>query len=187
MGEREKPETNDIQARANRLSARSPYVCCFSFLGTTTLDREENNDVWQPMSNHNRISGEHPSTILHDDYHFEPIDHDFSSLSSTHQGHHSHLIQRPVPIASTHSNEVTERPKKPQTYRLPAKRNSTISINPMDLNSANRSFTLSRSVTSDQLANSQNHNRTHRLYYCPSVQDVLDALQRRAFDKESFV
>jgi len=96
-------------------------------------------------------------------YQFQPIDQDFSSNSRLSQLNNSHLIQRP---------------EKPLQYSLQAKRNSIVNIDPTI-----RSYGLPRSVTSDQLAN----NIPQRLYYCPSVQDVLDALNRRSFDKESFV
>ena len=97
-------------------------------------------------------------------YQFQPIDQDCSTNSTSSQKNPSHLIQRPVPI---------------QTNANTKKRNSTA-----DINAPIRSYGgLPRSVTSDQLVN----HTTNRLYYYPSVQDVLDALNRRSFDKESFV
>jgi hypothetical protein len=42
-------------------------------------------------------------------------------------------------------------------------------------------------MTSDQIGINQNSTHNNKLYYYPSVQDVLDALNRRSFDKESFV
>jgi hypothetical protein len=115
-------------------------------------------------NNNNRILYENSSS-----YQFQPIDQDFSSNSTFSQLNNSHLIQRPIPI---------ERPKKPSQYALQAKRNSTV-----NLDTTIRSYGLPRSMTSDQLAN----NTPQRLYYYPSVQDVLDALNRLSFDKESYV
>lgn len=148
---------------------------------------------------------ENASTILHNDYQFEPIDHDFPSIevgtlpssAITVPHHHpdsTHSVKRPVPLNNVHSSTVIERPKKyhqPQ-YVLSTKRNSTAGIHPVEMSdSVTTSFNLPRSMTSDQLgANSTSNNRTttnNRLYYYPSVQDVLDALNRRSFDKESFV
>ncbi|UJR21021.1 hypothetical protein I4U23_024121 [Adineta vaga] len=123
----------------------------------------------------NRILCENPGSILQNkNYHFEPIDHEITTPINN-----SHSIQRPIPIHNLHSNTMNERSKKSQT-----KRNSTININPIEIDSTIRSFALPRSVTSDQIAK---NSTTNRLYYYPSVQDVLDALNRRAFDKESFV
>jgi hypothetical protein len=138
-------------------------------------------------NNNNQILYEDASTILQNkNYQFKPIDHDFSSNSTSSQIDNSHLIQRPIPISNYSSNTVIERPKtSQQQYVLQTKRNSALNINPSDIDSTIRSYALSRSMTSDQLAN--NNNTTKRLYYCPSVQDVLDALNRRAFDKESYV
>jgi hypothetical protein len=122
-------------------------------------------------NNNNQILYENISS-----YQFQPIDHDFSSNSTSSQTNNSHLIQHPIPI----SNTGIERPKKQPQYVLQTKRNSTVNID-----STIRSYGLSRSITSDHLAN--NNNTTNRLYYYPSVQDVLDALNRRSFDKESYV
>lgn len=125
------------------------------------------------------------SIISHDQYQFEPIDQEVSSLTKS----SNHSIQRPIPIHHSFSNV------RPSTYVLPAKRNSTLDIQSSSStttinDSNNRTFPLSRSITTDQLASNQRNlsHRTNRLYYCPSVQDVLDALERRAaFDKESMV
>ena len=114
--------------------------------------------IWQPMSQNKEVLYENTKP-----YQFQPIEQD--SISS--QSNTSHSIQRPVPI---------ERAKKPYTFQT--KRNST-----MNIDSSVRSYGLPRSLTSDHLAN----NSSNRLYYYPSVQDVLDALNRRSFDKESFV
>lgn len=121
----------------------------------------------------------HHSIITHDQYQFEPIDQEISSLTKS----SNHFIQRPIPIHHSQSNVMNER----SSYVLPAKRNSTLNIQSTTTmnDSNNRTFPLSRSITTDQLAS--NHHRTTRLYYYPSVQDVLDALERRAFDKESMV
>jgi hypothetical protein len=105
-------------------------------------------------------------------YQFQPIDQGCSSNLTSSQINNSHSIQRPVPISNSQTNTNIERPKKQ------AKRNSIVNID-----STIRSYGIPRSVTSDHLAN----HPTNRLYYCPSVQDVLDALNRRSFDKESFV
>ncbi|CAF3850000.1 unnamed protein product, partial [Adineta steineri] len=164
-------------------------------------DNENDNDeIWKQMNNNNRMLYENASTILHNDYQFEPIDHDFpsidistmpsSAISTPHQVNNPHVIKRPVPINNYHSNPVIERPKKyhQQQYVITTKRNST--INPSDFDSTTRSYTLPRSMTSDQISNNNNNNSStnnNRLYYYPSVQDVLDALNRRSFDKESFV
>ena len=146
---------------------------------------------------------ENASTVLNNDYHFEPIDHDFpsievgtmpsSAISAPNHPDGNHLIQRPVPINSQFSTTVIERPKKylQQQYIITTKRNSTVGINPSDTDSTTQSYTLPRSMTSDQIGMNQHSNNrsttNNRLYYYPSVQDVLDALNRRAFDKESFV
>ncbi len=150
------------------------------------------------MNTNNRMLYENASTTLHNDYQFEPIDHDFPSLdistmpssaiTTPHQANKAHLIKRPVPITNYHSNSIIERPRKyqqQQQYVLTTKRNST--INTSDIDSTTRSYTLPRSMTSDQIGNKQNSTNHNRLYYYPSVQDVLDALNRRSFDKESFV
>ncbi len=129
----------------------------FSATNTTSY-HEDNNEIWQPMNkyNHNQVLYENINA-----YQFQPINQDCSSNSNSTQVNNSHLIQRPIPISN---------------YQI--KRNST-----MNIDSTIRSYGLSRSITSDQLAN----HSTNRLYYYPSVQDVLDALNRRSFDKESFV
>jgi len=126
-------------------------------------------------NNNNQILYENISS-----YQFQPIDHDFSSNSTLSQINNSHSIQRPIPISNYQSNTVIERPKKPpqQQYNFHTKRNSTV-----NLDTTIRSYALPRSMTSEHLAN----NPPNRLYYYPSVQDVLDALNRRSFDKESFV
>ncbi|CAF4197362.1 unnamed protein product, partial [Rotaria magnacalcarata] len=113
--------------------------------------------------------------------------------STPHQTTNGNSIKRPAPITNYNSNPAIARPKKyqqqqqqQQHYVLTTKRNST--INASDIASTARSYTLPRSVTTDQITNNNNsakHN--NRLYYYPSVQDVLDALNRRSFDKESFV
>jgi hypothetical protein len=155
------------------------------------------------MNTNNRMLYENASTILHNDYQFEPIDHDFpsievepipsSTVSMLNRPNSANLIQRPVPVSTHHSNTVIERPKKyhQQQYVLTTKRNSTMAMNPSDMDCATHSYGLPRSMTSDQLGtvpNSTNRsNISNRLYYYPSVQDVLDALNRRSFDKESFV
>ena len=150
------------------------YVSSFLLLATNTSYHEEYNDFCQLMNhNNNRLLYENASAILHNKkYHFEPIDRDFSlsPASSSSQSNTSSIIQRPIPISNTQ-----------QQYVLQPKRNSTINID-----STIRSYALPRSMTSDQLTNN-NNNTTNRLYYYPSVQDVLDALNRRSFDKESYV
>ncbi|CAF1564560.1 unnamed protein product [Adineta ricciae] len=179
----------------------------------TSFHEDNENDadgLWKQMNTNNRMLYENASTILHNDYQFEPIDHDFpsidigtmpsSAISTPYQTTNPHAIKRPVPINNYHSNPIIERPKKyhQQQYIVTTKRNST--INPSDFESTTHSYTLPRSITSDQIAsngsnntnnnmNSSNNRSAHsnRLYYYPSVQDVLDALNRRAFDKESFV
>jgi len=149
---------------------------------------------------------ENASTILHNDYQFEPIDHDFPSIdistmpssakTTPYQTTDLHLLKRPIPVANYHSNSIIERSQKkyhnyhsPQQqthqYVLSTKRNS--SIHPSDIDSTSRSYTLPRSITTDQIGSNQQTTTTNRLYYYPSVQDVLDALNRRSFDKESFV
>jgi hypothetical protein len=142
---------------------------------------------------------ENASTILNNDYQFEPIDHDFpsidigtmpsSAITIPHQTTNAHLVKRPIPKTNYHSNSIIERPKKyhQQQYVLTTKRNST--VNSSDMDSTTRSYTLPRSITSDQISTNQHstNNNNNRLYYYPSVQDVLDALNRRSFDKESFV
>ncbi|UJR28495.1 hypothetical protein I4U23_009733 [Adineta vaga] len=175
----------------------------------TSFHEENDNDtdvLWKQMNTNNRMLYENASTILHNDYQFEPIDHDFpsidigtmpsSAISTPYQTNNPQMIKRPVPINNYHSNPIIERPKRyhQQQYVVTTKRNST--INPSDFDSTTHSYTLPRSVTSDQISstNTQNMNNSNnrsahnnRLYYYPSVQDVLDALNRRAFDKESFV
>jgi hypothetical protein len=168
------------------------------FLATNTSYHEDNDieDIWKQMNTNNRMLYENASTILHNDYQFEPIDHDFPSIdigtmpssakTTPHQITNAHLLKRPVPRTNYHSNPIIERPKKyQQQYVLTTKRNST--INSSDIDSTTRSYTLPRSMTSDQIGINQNSTNTNRLYYYPSVQDVLDALNRRSFDKESFV
>lgn len=175
------------------------------FLATNTSYHEDNDndDIWKQMNTNNRMLYENASTILHNDYQFEPIDHDFPSLdigtmpssakTTPHQITNAQLLKRPVPRTNYHSNPIIERPKKyqqqqqqqHQQYVLTTKRNST--INPSDIDSTTRSYTLPRSMTSDQIGANLNSTTNNRLYYYPSVQDVLDALNRRSFDKESFV
>jgi hypothetical protein len=173
----------------------------FSATNTSYHEENDNDDIWRQMNNNNRMLYENASTILHNDYQFEPIDHDFpsidigtmpsSAITTPYQTNNPQLIKRPVPMTNYHSNPIIERPKKyhQQQYVLTTKRNST--INTSDMDSTTRSYTLPRSITSDQIRNTNNStNRTsthNRLYYYPSVQDVLDALNRRSFDKESFV
>jgi hypothetical protein len=153
-----------------------------SFPATNTSYYEHENDIWQPMNNNNRILYENASATLPNNYHFQPIDHDFSSISPLYPTNNSQLIQRPIPMSNHHSNTVTERPKSQQQYVLQTKRNSTVNINSSDTNPTMRSYGLPRSITSDHLANT-----TNRSYHYPSVQDVLDALNRRSFDRESYV
>ena len=125
----------------------------------------------------NRISYDNASTSLHNkNYHFQPIDQDFSSISAASS---SNLIQRPIPISNYRSNTSL------QQHTLQTKRNSTVNINSSDIDTTIRSYVIPRSITTDQIAIT--NNATNRLYYYPSVQDVLDALNRRSFDKESFV
>lgn len=76
----------------------------------------------------------------------------------------SHPIQRPIP--------VSHRPNSTN----PNKRNSTI-----------RSSGLPRSITSDHLASHPIPPPSSRLFTYPSVQDVLNALNQRSFEKESYV
>ncbi|CAF1461465.1 unnamed protein product [Adineta steineri] len=139
-------------------------------------------------NSNNRILYDNATTILHNkNYYFEPIDHASTSNSTSIQINNSQIIQRPVPIMNHHhhhhSDKVNEQPKKHQ-YMPQTKRNSTIDMNPSNIDSTIRSHALSRSVTTDRLAR---NTTTNKLYYYPSVQDVLDALNRRSFDKESFV
>jgi hypothetical protein len=173
------------------------FFCLLLATNTSYHEDNDNDDIWKQMNNNNRMLYENASTTLHNDYQFEPIDHDFpsidigtipsSAISTPHQGNHVHVIKRPIPVNNYHSNPVIERPKKyhQQQYVLTTKRNST--INQSDIDSTSRSYTLPRSMTSDQITNNNNSTHNNRLYYYPSVQDVLDALNRRSFDKESFV
>ncbi|CAF1440278.1 unnamed protein product [Adineta ricciae] len=151
------------------LAQRSSSISAVS--KTNSSPHEETMSICQLMNtknNNNRIIYENPSPILQNqNYYFEPIDHNLKTSTTN-----SHSIQRPTPVDNYCSK------------RCSAKRNSTINIIPMETDSTIRSYTLPRSVTADQLAKS---SATNRLYYYPSVQDVLDALNRRAFDKESFV
>ena len=140
---------------------------------------------------------ENASTILHNDYQFEPIDHDFPSIdigtipsSAISTPYQANSMKRPIPINNYHSNPIVEHPKmyQQQQYIITTKRSSV--TNPSDMDSTTRSYTLPRSITTDQIDNNNNNNNStnnSRLYYYPSVQDVLDALNRRSFDKESFV
>jgi hypothetical protein len=134
-------------------------------------------------NNNNRILYENASTLLHNkNYHFQPINQGFPSNSAiSSQTNHSNLIQRPIPISTYRSNASIQQ----QQYTLQTKTNSTVNINTSDIDTTIRSYVLPRSITTDQIA--INTNTTNRLYYYPSVQDVLDALNRRSFDKESFV
>lgn len=176
-----------------------------SLLATNTSFHEDHepDEMWKQMNPNNQMLCENASTILHNDYQFEPIDQDFpsidmgtmpsSAITTPHQNTNGYLIKRPMPITNYHSNPTIERPKKyrQQNYVLTTKRNST--INASDIDSTARSYTLPRSMTTDQIgSNYQSMSATtttthNRLYYYPSVQDVLDALNRRSFDKESFV
>jgi len=90
---------------------------------------------------------------------FQPIDHEYHPMKIN----NSHSIHRPIPIS--HSTK----------YNF-----STFNLDTTVRSCSN----FPRSATSDQLAN---HSTNKRLYYYPSVQDVLDALNRSSFDKESFV
>ena len=138
------------------------------------------------MNNHNRIKAEQINKIYNDNYHFEPIDHDSSSSSTMDRPQTTtQFIERPVPICHSQSNGKLENTTNICAYNSLTKRNSTI---PTDEN--NRSFQLPRSITSDQLSTTKHqshHSKINRLYCYPSVQDVLDALQQRSFEKESFV
>ena len=97
-------------------------------------------------NNNNRIIYENPSPNLQNqNYYFEPIDHNLKTSTTN-----SNSIQRPTPIDNYCSK------------RCPTKRNSTINIKPMEIDSTIRSYTLPRSVTADQLAKS---STTNRLYY----------------------
>ncbi|CAF3582600.1 unnamed protein product [Rotaria sordida] len=210
------PSNNNLSANLNSIAIRNHHthatlrstkilenIYFLVLLATNTSYHEDNDndDIWRQMNNNNRMLCENASTILHNDYQFEPIDHDFpsidintmpsSAISTPHQTNNTHSIKRPVPINNYHSNPVIERPKKyhQQQYVLTTKRNST--INTPDIGSTARSYTLTRSLTTDQIGNTINSTtrstNNNRLYYYPSVQDVLDALNRRSFDKESFV
>ena len=140
----------------------------FSFFLATNTSREQICQPMNPYTETEEVLYENTKT-----YQFQPIEQD--SISS--QSNTSHSIQRPIPVSNYPINSSTiERPKKPYTFH--AKRNST-----MNIDSSIRSYGLTRSITSDHLAT----NPPNRLYYYPSVQDVLDALNRRSFDKESFV
>ena len=111
-------------------------------------------------------------------YQFQPIDQDFPSNSTTSPSiNSSHSIQRPIPI----SHHPPPRPMSTIecSKKHSAKRNSTIYID-----TTIRSAGFPRSMTSDHLAS---HPPSNRLYYYPSVQDVLNALNQRSFEKESFV
>ena len=80
------------------------------------------------MNTNNRMLYENASTILHNDYQFEPIDHDFpsidigtmpsSAISTPYQTTNPHAIKRPVPINNYHSNPIIERPKKYHQQQL---------------------------------------------------------------------
>ncbi|CAF2404249.1 unnamed protein product [Rotaria sp. Silwood2] len=155
---------------------------------TNASYHEDNNDIWQPMNTNNRRLYENTSPILHNkNYYFEPIDRDFSTNLTTSQTNHSHLIQRPVPISNFQLNTLMERSQQQQQqqYFLQTKTNSTTNINSSNIDSTIRSYGLPRSVTTDQFSN--NKTSKTRSYYYPSVQDVLDALNRESNFKESFV
>ncbi|CAF3385266.1 unnamed protein product [Rotaria sp. Silwood1] len=154
---------------------------------TNASYHEDNNDIWQPMNSNKRILNENTSTILHNkNYYFEPIDRDFSTNLTTSQTNHSHSIQRPVPISNYQLNTVMERSQQyQQSYSLQTKTNSTMNINPSNIDLTIRSYGLPRSITTDQFSN--NKNPKNRSYYYPSVQDVLDALNQDSNFKESFV
>ena len=168
-------------------------------LATNTSFHEdhENDEIWKQMTTNSRMLCENASTILHNDYQFEPIDHDFpsidvgtmpsSAITTPIQTTHGYAVKRPVPLTNYHSSSIIERPKKyyQQPYVLTTKRNST--VHSSDIDATTRSYTLPRSVTTDQIGMAQHSTTNGRLYYYPSVQDVLDALNRRSFDKESFV
>lgn len=181
---------------------QNTFICLFLFsIATNTSYHEdhENDEIWKEMNTNNRMLYENASTILHNDYQFEPIDHDFPSIdmgtmpssakTTPYQTTDLNLLKRPIPATNYHSNPIIECPKRyhqqSHQYVLSTKRNST--INSSDIDSTTRSYTLPRSMTTDQIGPTQTSSTTNRLYYYPSVQDVLDALNRRSFDKESFV
>lgn len=175
-----KKRINNIHDRLKRLFSIFSIHFSYFFLATNTSYHDDN---WQAMNsnNNNRISYDNASTILHNkNYHFQPIDQDFSSISTVSStSNHSNLIQRPIPISNHRSNTSL------QQHTLQTKRNSTVNINSSDIDTTIRSYVIPRSITTDQIAIT--NSATNRLYYFPSVQDVLDALNRRSFDKESFV
>lgn len=140
------------------------------------------------MNNNQRILYENTSTILHNkNYYFEPIDRDCSpSNSSSSQANYAHIIQRPVPISNYNLNNIDEHSQQQEHEDFSkAKRNSTMSLKQPSMDSTIRPCALPRSVTTDQFA--INKNQANRLYYYPSVQDVLDALNRHSNFKESIV
>ena len=74
----------------------------------------------------------------------------------------------PPPMNTSHPIPVSHRPN---------------SINPNKRNSTIRSSGFPRSITSDHLSTPP----STRLFTYPSVQDVLNALNQRSFEKESYV
>ena len=157
----------------------------FSFLATNGFYHEDNNDLWQPMNSHSQMFYENANNVLHNkDHHFESIDHDLSPSLILSQTNDSNLVQHPVPRLNYRSADTDVECSPPQHF-VQAKRNSTININPSNTDSTIRSYALPRSITTDQFIT--NKNTSQQLYYYPSVQDVLDALNRRSNFKETFV
>ncbi|CAF4651421.1 unnamed protein product [Rotaria sp. Silwood1] len=175
---------SDCQLLSSMMNSRETTL---TNAATNASYHEDNNDIWQPMNSNKRILNENTSTILHNkNYYFEPIDRDFSTNLTTSQTNHSHSIQRPVPISNYQLNTVMERSQQyQQSYSLQTKTNSTMNINPSNIDLTIRSYGLPRSITTDQFSN--NKNSKNRSYYYPSVQDVLDALNQDSNFKESFV
>ncbi|CAF4577463.1 unnamed protein product [Rotaria sp. Silwood1] len=175
---------SDCQLLSSMMNSRETTL---TNAATNASYHEDNNDIWQPMNSNKRILNENTSTILHNkNYYFEPIDRDFSTNLTTSQTNHSHSIQRPVPISNYQLNTVMERSQQyQQSYSLQTKTNSTMNINPSNIDLTIRSYGLPRSITTDQFSN--NKNPKNRSYYYPSVQDVLDALNQDSNFKESFV
>ncbi|CAM2708404.1 unnamed protein product [Rotaria socialis] len=162
---------------------------------TNTSYHEDNNDIWKPMNNNNnnhRILYENASTILSNkNFYFEPIDRDLSTNAAPpSQINQVHLIQRPVPISNYNLNKIIEHSQEQQQQQQQQsfsqrKRNTTMNFKSSPTDSTMRSCALPRSITTDQFA--INKTQTNRLYYYPSVQDVLDALNRHSNFKESIV
>ncbi|CAF5179218.1 unnamed protein product, partial [Rotaria magnacalcarata] len=113
----------------------------------------------------------------------EPIDRDLSTNAAPPaRMNQAHLIQRPVPISNCNLNKIIEHSHEQQQQQQQGfsqkNRNTTMNFKPSPTDSTMRSCALPRSITTDQFAISK--TQTNRLYYYPSVQDVLDALNRHS-------